>query len=32
MEDTFVTPGQTHLFKQEGAAAGKQADISRLLP
>ena len=30
MEDTFVTPWQTHLFKQEGAAAGKLADIDEL--
>jgi hypothetical protein len=25
-----VTPWQTHLFKQEGAAAGKQADMYEL--
>ena len=30
MEDKLVTPWQTHLFKQEGAAAGKLVDIDEL--
>jgi hypothetical protein len=30
MEDKFVMPWQTHLFKQQGAAAGKLADIDEL--
>ena len=30
MEDTFMTPLQTNLLKQEGAAAGQQADIDEL--
>jgi hypothetical protein len=30
MQDLYVTPWLTHLFKQEEAAAGKQADIDEL--
>jgi hypothetical protein len=30
MQDPYVTPWLTHLFKQEEAAAGKQADIDEL--
>ncbi len=30
MQDLYVTPWLTHLFKQEEAAAEKQADIDEL--
>ena len=30
MEDKFVTPWRTHLFKREETAAGKLADIDEL--
>jgi hypothetical protein len=30
MQDLYVTPWLRHLFKQEEAAAGKQADIDEL--
>lgn len=30
MQDLYVTPWLTYLFKQEEAAAGKQADIDEL--